>query len=77
MGCANLFQFVPVSQPSMSQHLRVLVEAGLAESHKEGRNVYLAINIGKAYNNLLSQALAEGGSARYARPHCHLGGRRR
>ena len=44
MGCADLFQFVPVSQPSMSQHLKVLVDAGLVESHKEGRNMYLAIN---------------------------------
>lgn len=44
MGCADLFEFVPISQPSMSQHLKVLVEAGLVESHKEGRNMYLAIN---------------------------------
>lgn len=47
MGCADLFQFVPVSQPSMSQHLKVLVESGLVESHKEGRNMYLAINPAK------------------------------
>ena len=47
MGCADLFQFVPVSQPSMSQHLKVLVDAGLVESHKEGRNMYLAINPAK------------------------------
>jgi len=47
MGCADLFQFVPVSQPSMSQHLKVLVEAGLVESYKEGRNMYLAINPNK------------------------------
>lgn len=47
MGCADLFQFVPISQPSMSQHLRVLVEAGIVESHKEGRNMYLAINHAK------------------------------
>ena len=47
MGCADLFQFVPVSQPSMSQHLKLLVDAGLVESHKEGRNMYLAINPAK------------------------------
>ena len=47
MGCADLFQFVPVSQPSMSQHLKVLVDAGLVVSHKEGRNMYLAINPAK------------------------------
>ena len=47
MGCADLFEFVPISQPSMSQHLKVLVDAGLVESHKEGRNMYLAINPAK------------------------------
>lgn len=44
MGCADLFQFVPISQPSMSQHLKVLVDSGLVESHKEGGRLYLAIN---------------------------------
>lgn len=47
MGCADLFQYVPISQPSMSQHLKVLVEAGLVESHKEGGRMYLAINAAK------------------------------
>ena len=47
MGCADLFQFVPISQPSMSQHLKVLVDAGLVESHKEGSRLYLAINPAK------------------------------
>lgn len=47
MGCADLFEFVPISQPSMSQHLKVLVDAGLVESHKEGRNMYLAVNPAK------------------------------
>jgi ArsR family transcriptional regulator len=47
MGCADLFEFVPISQPSMSQHVKALVEAGLVESHKQGRNVYLTINAAK------------------------------
>jgi ArsR family transcriptional regulator len=46
-GCADLFEFVPISQSSMSQHLRVLAESGLVDSHKEGRNKYLAINPAK------------------------------
>ncbi|WP_426059018.1 ArsR/SmtB family transcription factor [Hymenobacter sp. B1770] len=44
MGCVDLFEFVPISQPSMSQHLKALVDSGLVESHKEGRHMYLAIN---------------------------------
>lgn len=43
-GCADLFQLVPISQPSMSQHLKVLAEAGLIESYQEGRHRYRAIN---------------------------------
>jgi DNA-binding transcriptional ArsR family regulator len=46
-GCCDLYEFVPISQPSMSQHLKVLVESGLVESHKEGRNMYLAVNSAK------------------------------
>ena len=47
MGCANLYEFVPISQPSMSQHVKALVEAGLVDSCKEGRNMYLTINAEK------------------------------
>ena len=42
-GCADLFEFVPISQPSMSQHLKALSDAGLIESRKEGRNMKVAI----------------------------------
>lgn len=45
--CADLFQYVPISQPSMSQHLKVLADAGLIESHKQGRNMYMSINAEK------------------------------
>ena len=31
----------------MSQHLKALAEAGLIESHKEGRNMYMSINAEK------------------------------
>jgi DNA-binding transcriptional ArsR family regulator len=31
----------------MSQHLKALSEAGLIESHKEGRNMYMSINAEK------------------------------
>jgi ArsR family transcriptional regulator len=47
LGCANLYEFVPISQPSMSQHVKALVEAGLVNSCKEGRNMYLTINTEK------------------------------
>jgi len=43
MVCGDLFQYVPISQPSMSQHLKVLSEAGLIESRKEGRTMSLTL----------------------------------
>jgi len=43
-GCPDLYEFVPISQPSMSQHLKSLTESGLIETYKEGRKMHLAIN---------------------------------
>jgi ArsR family transcriptional regulator len=34
--CKELLTFFPVSQPTMSHHLRELVEAGLIEARREG-----------------------------------------
>ena len=64
LGCANLYEFVPISQPSMSQHLKALSEAGLIESHKEGRNMCMSINIEKLreledFLQLLKPAIAK------------------
>jgi ArsR family transcriptional regulator len=47
MGCADLFEFVPISQPSMSQHVKALVESGLVKSHKQGRRLLLTVNQAK------------------------------
>jgi ArsR family transcriptional regulator len=44
LACADLYAFVPISQPSMSQHVKALVDAGLVDSQKEGRHIYLSIN---------------------------------
>ena len=47
VGCSELFDVAPVSQPSMSHHVKALVEAGLVESNKQGRCVYLSVNAEK------------------------------
>lgn len=44
VACADLFDVAPVSQPSMSHHIKALVEAGLVESRKEGRCVHYSVN---------------------------------
>ncbi len=35
---------LPISQPAVSQHLRVLAEAGLVVERREGRQVYYRVN---------------------------------
>jgi DNA-binding transcriptional ArsR family regulator len=41
LAVADLSQGLPVSRPAVSQHLKVLKDAGLVRSHYEGtRNVY-------------------------------------
>jgi ArsR family transcriptional regulator len=62
--CADLFQHVPISQPSMSQHLKSLSEAGLIESHKEGRTMRMSVNAQKVqeledFLQLLKPAMAQ------------------
>jgi ArsR family transcriptional regulator len=47
MRYCDLLECVPISQPSMSQHLKALVEAGLVDSEKVGRSLHLTINRAK------------------------------
>ncbi|MCK8495514.1 MULTISPECIES: ArsR/SmtB family transcription factor [Spirosoma] len=44
LACADLYAFVPISQPTMSQHVKALVDAGFVDSQREGRHIYLSIN---------------------------------
>jgi len=36
--CAEIQGIVDLAQPSISHHIKILVEAGLIEAEKEGRN---------------------------------------
>ncbi len=47
VACADLFDVAPLSQPSMSHHVKALVDAGLIESRKDGRCVHLSVNSAK------------------------------
>lgn len=47
VACADLYDVAPLSQPSMSHHLKALVEAGLIDSRKDGRCVHLSVNAEK------------------------------
>jgi len=42
--CAEINDVIDLSQPSVSHHVKILVEAGLVETQKEGRNLKYTIN---------------------------------
>jgi ArsR family transcriptional regulator len=44
LGCTQAQEIVSLAQPSVSHHVKVLVDAGLVDSHKDGRNLNLYLN---------------------------------
>jgi ArsR family transcriptional regulator len=42
---------LPVTQPTLSHHLKVLCESGLIEAEKQGKNTYYSLN-GESLNAL-------------------------
>jgi ArsR family transcriptional regulator, arsenate/arsenite/antimonite-responsive transcriptional repressor len=42
--CSDIQNVVDLAQPSISHHVKILVEAGLIEPEKEGRNHKYTIN---------------------------------
>jgi ArsR family transcriptional regulator len=44
VGCEQVSEVVALAQPSVSHHLKVLVDAGLIRSDKTGRHINLSLN---------------------------------
>ncbi|KJD32495.1 ArsR family transcriptional regulator [Tamlana nanhaiensis] len=44
MECAQICELLPLAQPSISHHIKKLVEADLIFQHKMGRNYNYSIN---------------------------------
>jgi ArsR family transcriptional regulator len=44
VGCYQVHEVVSLAQPSVSHHVKVLVDAGLVNSDKTGRNINLSLN---------------------------------
>ena len=44
--CSGLQEVVDLAQPSISHHVKILVESGLIEGEKEGRNYSYHMNAG-------------------------------
>ena len=44
MQCAEIMQLLDLAQPSISHHIKTLIEAGLIEPEKEGRNYSYELN---------------------------------
>jgi ArsR family transcriptional regulator len=43
-ACAEIHDIIDLAQPSVSHHVKILVEAGLIEAEKEGRNFNYTLN---------------------------------
>ena len=58
-ACQNLCEEFPVSQPTMSHHLRILTEVGLIESRRDGMYAYYRIraDVVRAYVTTLELRL--------------------
>lgn len=55
--CSEIQEESSLAQPSVSHHIKVLMEAGLIESEKEGRNHKYNLNekLLKEYTNAITQ----------------------
>ena len=54
--CSALQEVIDLAQPSISHHVKILVESGLIEGEKEGRNYSYTLN-GVAYSMNIPDAL--------------------
>ena len=59
LAVGELVQVLGQSQPRVSRHVRILVEAGLVERHKEGSWVFLRLGPADAVNALLDSLLSQ------------------
>lgn len=51
--CSELQDVLDLAQPSVSHHIKILIEAGLIEPEKEGRNHKYTLN-GKAFESYIT-----------------------
>lgn len=57
--CSEIVDVIDLSQPSISHHIKILVEAGLIEPEKEGRNHKYTINeaVVKEYTTIIGHLI--------------------
>ena len=55
--CSEIMNITNLAQPSVSHHIKTLIEAGLIEAEKDGRNhsYHLNQNLLKAYSNWINE----------------------
>jgi DNA-binding transcriptional ArsR family regulator len=57
VNVGQLAAAVGISEPLASQHLKILLQAGLIDKEKSGRNVYYSVNSNDSLVNALKQAV--------------------
>jgi ArsR family transcriptional regulator len=48
--CSEIHDIIDLTQPSVSHHVKILIEAGLIEPEKEGRNFNYTLNVNALEN---------------------------
>ena len=43
--CAEIHDIIDLAQPSISHHMKILIESGLIEAEKEGRHFKYTLNV--------------------------------
>ena len=44
IGCGDAGKIATLSQPTMSHHIKILIDAGLVVAQKKGRHVNISVN---------------------------------
>lgn len=60
MCACNLLEELPISQSTLSHHMKILIESGVVNSRKDGKWVYYALSLAgvKTATKLLEQLTA-------------------
>lgn len=50
--CSEIHEIIDLAQPSVSHHMKILIQAGLVEADKEGRHFRYTLNVSVLENYL-------------------------
>ncbi len=69
ISCGDIEKFASLSQPTISHHCKILTDAGLLNSEKDGRHVIISVNKKaiEEFSSLISDSIKFKDSKEYVR----------